>query len=135
MGLGVDGSASNDSSHLLAEARQALLLQRVMGNPRPHRPAGLGTGHPGRRVRPGRDDIGSLAPNMAADIIAFDLNALGYAGGAVHDPVAALVFCHPQNVDFSLVNGRLLVKDGQPVQVDLPMLIEEHNRVARELVN
>ena len=83
----------------------------------------------------GRDDIGALAPGMAADIIAFDLNALGYAGGAVHDPVAALVFCHPQNVDFALVNGRVLVQDGQPVHVDLPMLIEEHNRVARKLVN
>ncbi len=136
IGLGVDGSASNDSSHMMAEVRQSLLLQRVMGNPaaltarQALELATLG----GASVL-GRDDIGSLAPNMAADIIAFDLNALGYAGGAVHDPVAALVFCHPQNVDFSLVNGRLLVKDGPPVQVDLPMLIEEHNRVARELVN
>lgn len=136
IGLGVDGSASNDSSHMMAEVRQSLLLQRVMGNPaaltarQALELATLG----GASVL-GRDDIGSLAPNMAADIIAFDLNALGYAGGAVHDPVAALVFCHPQNVDFSLVNGRLLVKEGRPVQVDLPMLIEEHNRVARELVN
>ena len=134
--LGVDGSASNDSSHLLAEARQALLLQRVMGNPAAltAREA-LELATLGGAAVLGRDDIGSLAPNMAADIIAFDLNALGYAGGAVHDPVAALVFCHPQNVDFSMVNGRLLVKDGQPVHIDLPMLVEEHNRAARKLVN
>ncbi len=134
--LGVDGSASNDSSHLLAEARQALLLQRVMGNPaaltarQALELATLG----GASVL-GRDDIGALAPNMAADIIAFDLSALGYAGGAVHDPVAALIFCHPQNVDFSMVNGRLLVKDGQLLHVDLPVLIEEHNHAAIRLVN
>ena len=82
----------------------------------------------------GRDDIGALAPNMAADIIAFDLDALGYAGGAVHDPVAALIFCHPQNVDFALVNGRLLVQDGHPLHMDLPVLIESHNRAAVELL-
>ena len=82
VGLGVDGSASNDSSHLLAEARQALLLQRVMGDPAAltARQA-LELATLGGAAVLGRDDIGALAPNMAADIIAFDLNALGYAGG------------------------------------------------------
>ncbi|MFZ1752631.1 MAG: 8-oxoguanine deaminase, partial [Caldilineaceae bacterium] len=57
-----------------------------------------------------------------------------YAGGAVHDPVAALVFCQPQPVDFALVNGRLLVENGLPLSVDLPTLADNHNRAARALL-
>jgi len=135
VGLGVDGSASNDGSHLLAEVRQCLLLQRVLGNPKAMTAReALEIATLGGATVLGRDDIGSLAPGMAADIIAFDLNALTYAGGAVHDPVAALVFCHPQPVDFAIVNGRLLVKDGLPVAVDLPALADAHNRAARALL-
>ncbi len=135
VGLGVDGSASNDGSHLLAEARQALLLQRVQGNPAAltAREA-LETATLGGAAVLGRNDIGALAPGMAADIIAYDLNALAYAGGAVHDPVAALVFCQPQNVDLAVVNGRVLVEEGHLQHVDLPMLVEEHNRAARGLL-
>ena len=135
VGLGVDGSASNDSSHLLAEARQALLLQRVQGDPRAMTArAALEIATLGGAAVLGRDDIGALVPGMAADIIAFDLNAIGYAGGAVHDPVAALIFCHPQNVDFAVVNGQLLVEEKQPLGVELPRLIEQHNRAARQLL-
>jgi cytosine/adenosine deaminase-related metal-dependent hydrolase len=82
----------------------------------------------------GRDDIGALAPGMAADFVAFDLSALGYAGGAVHDPLAALFFCHPQQVDLAVVNGRVLVADGQLLHGDLPLLVEQHNRAARGLL-
>ena len=71
---------------------------------------------------------------MAADIIAFDLNAPTYAGGALHDPVAALVFCQPQAVDLSIVSGRLLVENGLPLSIDLPVLVESHNRAARGLL-
>ena len=135
VGLGVDGSASNDGSHLLAEVRQCLLLQRVLGNPHAMTAReALEIATLGGASVLGRDDIGALAPGMAADIIAFDLNALAYAGGAVHDPVAALVFCQPQPVDFAIVNGRLLVRDGLPLSVDLPVLIEDHNRAARNLL-
>lgn len=135
VGLGVDGSASNDSSHLLAEARMALLLQRVMGNP-----AGLSAEEAlwiatrgGAEVL-GRDDIGQLAPGKAADLIGLRLDKLSYAGGAVHDPLAATVFCHPYNVDLSIINGRIIVEDGELRTVDLPALIEHHNRVALDLV-
>jgi 8-oxoguanine deaminase len=134
-GLGVDGSASNDGSHLLAEARQCLLLQRVLGDPRAMAAReALEIATVGGAVVLGRDDIGVLAPGMAADIIAFDLNALGYAGGAVHDPVAALVFCQPQPVDLAIVNGRVLVESGQPVHLELGGLVEAHNRAARNLL-
>ena len=133
-GLGVDGSASNDSSHLLAEARMALLLQRVSGDP-----AGLSAEEAlgmatlgGARVL-GRDDIGQLTPGKAADLIGFRLNRLDYAG-ALHDPLAALVFCAPQGVDLSVINGQVIVEDGQLLTLDLAPVIERHNRIARQLV-
>ena len=135
VGLGVDGSASNDSSHMLAEARMALLLQRVSGNP-----AGLSAEEAlwlatagGARAL-GRDDIGSLAPGMAADFVGFNLDRLAYAG-ALHDPMAALVFCTPQQVDFSVINGRVVVSEGQLLTVDLKPVIRRHNQIARDLVN
>lgn len=135
VGLGVDGSASNDGSHLLAEARQSMLLQRVMGNPLAmNARQALELATLGGAAVLGRDDIGALAPGMAADIIAYDLNAIGYAGGAIHDPVAALVFCQPTNVDFAIVNGRQLVKDGQPIHMELPALVEQHNQAAQALL-
>jgi hypothetical protein len=71
---------------------------------------------------------------MAADVVAFDLEDLWHAGGAVHDPLAALVFCQPQPAAFALVNGKILVQDGIPLHVDLPMLVERHNRAARGLL-
>lgn len=134
VGLGVDGSASNDSSHMLAEARQALLLQRVLGGPAALTAeealelATLG----GARVL-GRDDIGVLAPGKAADFVAINLDRLAYAG-AWHDPLAAVVFCAPQNVDLAVVNGRVVVEDGQLLTVDLGPVIERHNRLSREMV-
>ena len=135
VGLGVDGSASNDGSHLLAEARQALLLHRVCGDP-----AALGADEAlwlatrGGAAVLGRDDIGQLAPGMAADFIGFRLDRLGLAGGAPHDPLAALVFCQPPEVDLSVINGRVRVRDRQLVDVDLPPLIARHNAIARALV-
>ncbi|HEU5368202.1 MAG TPA: 8-oxoguanine deaminase [Ktedonobacterales bacterium] len=135
VGLGVDGSASNDGSHLLAEARQALLLHRVSGDP-----AGM-TAREALRLATrggaavlGRDDIGYLAPGMAADFIGYRLDTLPLAGGAVHDALAALVFCQPPQVDLSVINGRVRVQDQRLLDVDLPALIEEHNRLARVLV-
>jgi cytosine/adenosine deaminase-related metal-dependent hydrolase len=135
VGLGVDGSASNDGSNMLAEVRHAMLLQRVGFGPgamtarRALEIATLG----GARVL-NRDDIGALAPGMAADFAAFDLARVGFAG-ALHDPVAALVFCASTTVSHSVINGRVIVRDGQITTLDLPVLIENHNRLARELVN
>jgi cytosine/adenosine deaminase-related metal-dependent hydrolase len=134
-GIGVDGSASNDSSHLLAEAREALLLQRVSGNP-----AGLSAREALRMATRGgaavlgRDDIGQLLPGKAADFIGLRLDRLEYAG-ALHDPLAALVFCAPQRVDFSVINGKVVVEDGQLLTIDLGPVIERHNRISRGLVS
>lgn len=136
VGLGVDGSASNDGSHLLAEARQALLLHRVAGNPAAltAREA-LWLATRGGAAVLGRDDIGLLAPGMAADFVGYRLDTLGLAGGAVHDPLAALVFCQPPNVDLSVVNGRVRVRGGQLVDVEPAPLIARHNALARALAN
>jgi len=76
-----------------------------------------------------RDDIGVLAPGMAADIVLFDLNQIGYAG-ALHDPVAALVFCTPSNVAYSIINGRIVVRDGVLTTIDTEVLRERHNKLA-----
>ena len=136
--IAVDGSASNDSGHLLAEARLALLLQRVAHGPLKG-PAAMTAREMleiatlgGARVL-GRDDIGALAPGMGADIVTVPLGDIGVAG-ALHDPLAALLFCHVPRVQHSIVNGRVLVRDGVPTTIDLPRLIERHNRLARRLV-
>ncbi len=133
VGLGVDGSASNDGAHMLGEARQALLLQRVG-----HGPAAMGAREAleiatlgGARVL-GRDDIGALAPGMSADFVAFDMAGVGYAG-AGHDPVAALVFCTPTDVSTSVINGRVVVRDGHLLTADLPRVLTRHCELARTL--
>lgn len=134
VGLGVDGSASNDSSHMLAEARQAMLLQRVKGE------AGAMSAQQALELATlggaavlGRDDIGALAPGMAADFIGYRLDRLDFAG-ALHDPLAALVFCTPINVDLSVVNGRVRVQDGRIVDLDLEPLIQRHNAISRAMI-
>ncbi len=135
VGLGVDGSASNDSGHLLSEARQAMLLARANGDP-----AGMSAREAlematlGGAGALGRDDIGALAPGMSADFIAFRLDTVSFAG-AQHDPVAGLVFCHPANVDVSVINGSVVVKDGQLLTVDLPMVIERHNAISKYMID
>ncbi len=134
VGLGVDGSASNDGSHMLAEARQALLLHRVMGDPAAlSAQEALWLATRGGASVLGRDDIGYLAPGMAADFIGYRLDTLGLAGGAVHDPLASLVFCHPPRVDLSVINGRIRVQDQRLLDCDLPTLIGRHNTIARAL--
>ncbi|MEO0564027.1 MAG: 8-oxoguanine deaminase [Chloroflexota bacterium] len=135
VGLGVDGSASNDSAHLLNEARQALLLQRVGGDPAAltAREA-LAVATRGGAAVLGRDDIGSLAVGMSADFAAFDLNSPGFAG-ALHDPVAALVFCQSVNADITVINGEIVVQDGHLMTEDLPVLLEQHNAISRALIN
>ncbi len=133
VGLGVDGSASNDASHMLHEPRQAMLLQRVLGNPKAltAREA-LELATVGGAAVLGRDDIGSLQPGKAADFIGINLNRLNYAGS--HDPVAAILFCDTSRVDISVINGRVVVEEGSLLTVDLPPVVERHNRIAREMV-
>ncbi|MEN8171687.1 MAG: amidohydrolase family protein, partial [Chloroflexota bacterium] len=145
VGVGVDGSASNDSSHLLDEVRMTMMASRV-------RAGMMGASLSGDDAPPlmsarqalelatigsasvlGRHDIGSLEPGKAADFFAVDLNRLDYAG-ALHDPVAALIFAAPVKADYTVVGGNFVVKDGQMVTVDVPQLILEHNHLAAQLI-
>lgn len=133
VGLGVDGSASNDSAHMLGEVRQAMLLQRVGFGPdamtarQALEVATLG----GAKVL-NRDDIGALKPGMSADVVMFDTRQIAFAG-ALHDPVAALVFCTPANVNTSIINGRVIVREGQLTTIDLGAVLERHNHLAYQL--
>jgi 8-oxoguanine deaminase len=145
VGLGVDGSASNDSSHLLAEARQAMLLARVRSGlsgaslstsdapPLMTARQVLEIATSGGAAVLGRQDIGSLEVGKCADLIAINLNNLDYAG-ALHDPVSAVLFCSPRKVDLNVVNGRIIVRGGQLTTIDLPHLVEKHNKAARRLL-
>jgi cytosine/adenosine deaminase-related metal-dependent hydrolase len=145
VGLGVDGSASNDSSHMLAEARQAMLLSRLDAGLRgaslsEESAPELMTARQALEVATrggaavlGRDDIGSLEVGKCADFFAVNLNQLDFAGG-LHDPLAALVFCSPAKADYTVVGGKFIVKEGQMQTVELPILIEKHNRAAKRLL-
>ena len=144
VGLGVDGSASNDGAHMVNEARQAMLLARVgramqapeVRDGRRFFGCDLGPAEMtardalhlatrgGARVL-GRQDIGQLAPGLCADLALFDLNTLAMAGGAVHDPVAALLMCASPPARHTVVNGRVVVRDGQLATLDLGPLVEE----------
>ncbi len=145
VGLGVDGSASNDGSHLLAEVRQAMLLARVRegitGFSRSDDPTrtlmtarqALWLGTRGGAAVLGRADIGSLEVGKCADFIAVNLKRLEYAGG-LHDPVAAVVFDQPVRVDYTVVGGKIVVSEGQMTTLDEVALIERHNQIASELL-
>lgn len=134
VGLGVDGSASNDGNHMLGEARQAMLLQRVTGDPAAltaRQALELATLGGASVLR--RDDIGALEAGKAADLIAISLSRVEYAG-ALHDPVAAVIFCAPVRMDWVMINGRVVVEDGQLTTLDLPPIIERHNRLAQAML-
>ncbi|TVR73628.1 MAG: 8-oxoguanine deaminase [Spirochaetaceae bacterium] len=134
VGLGVDGSASNDSGNLLGEARQAMLLQRAGGNPAGLRVReALELATRGGAAVLGRDDIGAISPGMGADFVAYRTDTLSLAG-THHDPVAALVLCTPGPVDVSVINGRVVVQDGNLSTLELPLLVETHNSISRSLI-
>jgi cytosine/adenosine deaminase-related metal-dependent hydrolase len=135
VGLGVDGSASNDGAHLLGEARMAMLLARVGHGPAamPAREA-LEIATLGGAAVLGRADIGALAPGMAADLVAFDLRGLDHAGAAA-DPVAALVFCTPARVALSVIAGRIVVREGRLLTLDEAAQAGRHRAAARQLLD
>ncbi len=134
VGLGVDGSASNDGSHMIDEARHALLLARVEHGDDPLLEArtALQLATVGGASVLGRNDIGVLAPGKAADFIAIDANRIEFAGA--DDLVAAVTLCAPTTVDHSYVHGRPVVSEGRLLGLDLPPLLERHRAAARRLL-
>ena len=139
VGLGVDGSASNDGNHLLGEARQAMLLQRV-GWPGFESSASrfsareaLELATRGGAAVLGRDDIGSLEAGKVADLVAYRVDGMQHAG-AGGDLVAGLLTCAPVNAWLSLINGQVVLEQGEIVGLDLPTLIKQHNEQAQRLL-
>ena len=133
VGLGVDGSASNDSSHLLAEARQALLLGRVTRGADAVKVEGaLRMATRGGAACLGRDDIGSLEAGKRADVALFDLRDVGYSGAA--DPLLGLLLCAPTRVHTLIVDGRPVVEDGELRTLALEPVLARHRRAAARLV-
>jgi 8-oxoguanine deaminase len=144
VGLGVDGSASNDGAQLVAEARQAMLLARVGASLQPFgcdrgpssmtaRDALWLATRGGARVL-GRDDVGQLTPGRCADLALFDLSALSFAGGAVHDPVGALLLCASPQAAWTVVGGRVVVRQGRLATFELEPVVARHDVLARQLV-
>ena len=144
VGLGVDGSASNDGAQMLAEARQAMLLARVSKGLEPFgcdkgpsemtaRDALRLATRGGAKVL-GRDaDLGQIRPGFCADLALFRMDGVAHAGAAVHDPVGALLLCASALADFTVVHGRVVVREGHLTTLDLEPLIERHNQMARML--
>ncbi len=134
IGLAVDGSASNDTSNMIREVRNTMLLQRMQygadamtAREALHMATMGGAGVLGRQ-----DEIGSIEVGKAADLIAFDLNDIAFAGSHA-DPVAAVVHCAGDRIDFSMVNGEWRVREGRLVDESIYDLIPEHNRISRQL--
>ena len=134
VGIGVDGSASNDSGHMLNEVRQAMLLQRVCkdGDTLNARQT-LALATRGGAAVLGRDDIGILAPGYAADITAFDRRTIDFAGSD-WDPLASLLFCGPVKANHTVINGRHVVANGQLTTMDMGQILERHAAMAYDLM-
>ncbi|MFD4958202.1 8-oxoguanine deaminase [Microbacterium sp. NPDC058389] len=133
VGLGVDGSASNDGSNMIQEVRQALYLQRLRyGAARVTPERALGWATAGSAAALGRTDIGVLSPGRQADLAMFTLDELRFSGS--HDPLAALLLCGADRADRVMVGGRWRVTDGQLVDLDVPQLIAHHSESARRLL-
>ena len=135
VGLGVDGSASNDSGNMLNEARQTMLLQRVNSK------ASTMTAREALRVATkggasvlNRDDIGMLVPGYAADITAFKRDNVDFSGSD-WDPVASLVFCGPSKANYTIINGKIVVSEGQLTSIPMEKLVHEHSKLSQDLIN
>jgi len=153
VGLGVDGSASNDAAHMVNEARQAMLLARLRKSLEGPQVSAEGKTIFGCDTAPmemtardalrlatrggaevlGRKDIGQLSVGYCADLALFDLRNLSFAGGAVHDAIGSLMLCASAPAAYTVVNGRVVVSEGQLASVDLGNVIERHNKFAVQL--
>jgi len=135
VGLAVDGSASNDSSDMVGEMRQALLLHRVnSGADAITAEQVLEMATLGSARLLGRNDIGSLEVGKAADIAIFDLNKLEYTG-ALSDPLAALIFSGINHeVATTIVNGEIVVQAGKLMNVEEDEIIRNGNNIAKDIL-
>lgn len=137
IGIGVDGSSSNDTGNFLLEIRNTLLLQRVKYGASALtardvlKMATLG----GTSVLHMEREIGSIEKGKAADLIGFNIwKRIEFAGG-LHDPVGSLVFCDAKNVDFSMINGKTLIENGNFTEIDVERIVKKQNEIAKDLIS
>ncbi len=134
IGLGVDGSASNDCSNLIQEARQALLLQKLnYGADKIKHFDALRWATAGSARCIGREDIGRIAVGLCADLALFKLDELRFSG--VGDALASLLLCGAHKADYVMVGGRWQVENGVINQLDMQALIAEHTQAAQRLAS
>ncbi|AQS39065.1 cytosine deaminase-like metal-dependent hydrolase [Shewanella psychrophila] len=132
VGLGVDGSASNDGSNMIGEVRMALYLQRLRyGSADVTHFDALRWATQGSARAMGRDDIGTLAVGKQADIAMFKLDEIRFSGS--HDPLAALILCGAHSADRVMIAGKWRVHDGQVIGLDLERLLYKHRNAAKRL--
>jgi len=135
VGLGVDGSASNDAGNMLAEVRQAMLVSRAGGDPKAlSAREALRVATRGGAACLGRDDIGVLEPGKRADVALFSVEGLSWAG-AEADPVAAVVHCSPSRVRHLFVEGRPVIETGHLVNADEDAIAREGRRVGHRIAS
>ena len=134
VGLGVDGSSSNDSGHLLNEARQAMLLQRVnLGADKFSAREALYTATRGGAKVLNRHDIGQIAVGKAADFAVYDLNQISLSG-TWSDPLAGLVFCSPMHTAYTICNGKIISEKGNLNNIDIGLFLEKHKVASKNLL-
>lgn len=136
IGIAVDGSASNDSGNFIQEIRTAMMLQRVKNGASALTPrdalymATMG----GAKVLRMDDYIGSIERGKSADIIGFKMDKLGFAGG-LSDPASAILMCDAGKVDFSMINGKIRIKDSEILEEDIDEIIHNQNKLSERLLN
>lgn len=132
VGLGVDGSASNDGSNMIAEVRMAMYLQRLKyGSANVTHFDALRWATKGSALAMGRSDIGEIAVGKQADVAMFKLDDIRFSGS--HDPLAALLLCGAHQADRVMIAGHWRVMNGEVIGVDIHQLIERHKRAAFRL--
>jgi len=132
VGIGVDGSSSNDGGNVLAEARQALLLQRLNGSAQQFKVAdAFKLATIGGASCLNRPTLGHIAPGASADLALYRRDDIAFAGAVEQDPLAALILCHAPRADKVIVNGKIIVNDSRLVHVDETELAAELNQIVR----
>ncbi len=134
VGIAVDGSASNDSSNMLNEVRQAMLLSRLVfgADSMPIDKALSIASKGGARVL-GRDDVGVLEVGKGADIAIFNTNDIGQSGA--DDMISSLLLCQPVKVDTLIINGKIQIEDGHFINQDINLLMERHSRKSKDILS
>ncbi len=133
VGLGVDGSSSNDGGNLLAEARQSLLLQRVAGGP-----AAMTTAEAFRIATLGgaavlhRPELGRIEPGCAADLVLYDAHDIAFAGAFAHDPLGAIILCHAPRPERVIIAGKTVVDAANVLGIDWPQFVADFNQMVRD---